>query len=280
MKPFSGWFLLLLVVAGCEPNPEVSTQGRHQVRRILEDDRFDWVTIETANTRVHFPSGSYAETQKSLLPARAEESRHTVLSRLSVSDHKPLLHLFYVDSREDMQGLTGTPVAGYSYYEDQAIVVVFNDGWRAFERHELTHAVTLGTWTRPAGPAVVEGLATYVDGRCGGYENGRVVRTILDQGLLIPMGTLAGDFRQQNDLIAYLQAASMIEFTVDREGPEAVAILWDQGLPASPALLQISADDFTAEFEIWLTSKYAPVPSASWESIRAGGCGVSALPAG
>ena len=279
MKSRAGSLLFLLCFAGCTASPQAVTQGP-QVRRILEDDRYEWVTVETENTRIHFPSGSYAETQQSLLPGRAEGSRQQVLSRLSVSEYREPLHLFYVDSREDMEKLTGSPVTGFSYYDDHAIVTVFNDRWRAFERHELTHTVTLGSWTRPAGPAVVEGLATYVDGRCGGYENGRIVRAILDQGLLIPMETLVGDFRRQNDLIAYLQAASIIEFMVHRQGPEAVAILWAQGLRASPVLLQTSADVFLGEFEIWLTSTYDPVPSGAWESIRAGGCGINSLPAG
>lgn len=280
MKSFGASLLFLLVFAGCNPYPEVSAPDQKEVRRILEDHRFDWVTIETANTRIHFPSGSYAETRRSHLPARAEESRRTVLSRLSVTEYPELLHLFYVDSRQDMEKLTGSPVTGFSYYDDQAIVAVFNDGWRAFERHELTHTVTLSSWTPPAGPAVVEGLATYVDGLCGGYENGRVLRTILDLGLLIPMQRLVRSFRQQDDLIAYLQAAGIIEFMVQRQGSGAVALLWDRGLRASPALLRTSHDAFLEEFEHWLTSTYDPVPTGAWEPIRANGCGIESRPAG
>jgi hypothetical protein len=195
-----------------------------------------------------------------------------------VAEYQEHLHLFYVDSREDMENLTGSPVTGFSYYSDRAVVTVFNDRWRAFERHELTHTVTLGTWTSPAGPAVVEGLATYVDGSCGGYENGRIARTILDRGSMIPLEELVGDFRRQNELIAYLQAASTMEFMVHRLGPEAVALLWDQGLQVSPALLQTSTDVFQDALEVWLTSTYDPVPASAWEFIRAGGCGIDARP--
>lgn len=267
--------LLVLGAAGCKASPDDSLQGQH-VLRILEDDRFDWVTIEADDIRIHFPSGSYAETQRHLLTSRAEDSRREVLTRLSVTEYPDLLHLFYVDGREDMEKLTGSPVTGFSYFDDHAIVVVFNDNWRAFERHELTHIVTLGSWTRPAGPAVVEGLATWVDGRCGGYANGRIARTMLDRGQLIPLESLAGDFRRQDDLIAYLQAASIVEFLVHRRGPRVVAALWDQGLRASPELLQVAADEFKREFEGWLASTYDPVPLNAWESIRAGGCGIDA----
>jgi uncharacterized protein (DUF2164 family) len=279
VKPAGGPFLFLLFVAGCTGSSETAAQSL-QVRRLLEDDRFEWVTVGTENTRIHFPSGSYAETQDTLLPARAEGSRRTVLEKLSESDYPDPLHLFYVDSRGDMERLTGRPVTGYSYYDDRAIVVVFNDRWRAFERHELTHTVTLGTWASPAGPAVVEGLATYVDGTCGGYENGRVMRTISDRESMLSLDELVRGFRQQDDLIAYLQAASIIDFMVYRLGPEAVGLLWDQGLQASHALLRRSADVFQEELETWLSSRYDPVPAGAWESIRAEGCGIDARPAG
>ena len=188
MKSRAGPLLFSLFVAGCTASPPALTQGP-QVRRILADDRYEWVTVETENTRIHFPSGSYAETQQGLLPARAEESRRTVLSRLSVSEYQEPLHLFYVDGREDMENLTGSPVTGSSYYDDHAIATVLNDRWRALERHELTHTVTLGTWTSPA-------------------------------------------------------------------------------------------DVFQGRFEVWLSSTYDPVPASAWESIRAGGCGIDARPAG
>jgi hypothetical protein len=167
-------------------------------------------------------------------------------------------------------------VTGFAYPDDRAIVIVLNDRWRGFERHELTHVVTLGSWPDPAGPAVVEGLATYVEGGCGGYRNGRIVRTILDRESLIPMEKLVGDFRRQDDLIAYLQASSIVEFTVHRLGPDAVALLWDRGLRASPALLHVSDEAFQEKLEAWLVSTYDPVPPGAWEMIRSAGCGIDA----
>jgi len=271
--------VLFFFLSGCSASSETSDL-KPQVQRILGDRRYEWITIETENTRIHFPAGSYAESVRSILPERAEKARNEVLRRLSFSDYPGLLHLFYVDSRDDMANLTGSPATGYSYFNDHAAVVVFNERWRAFERHELTHTVTIGTWADPAGPAVVEGLATYLDGACGGYENGRIARTLLDQGSLIPLKPLSGDFRRQNDLIAYLQAGTIIEFVVDSGGIETVDRLWNQGLIASPGLLEMSPEVFQQEFEGWLSSKYAPIPDVALEAIRGGGCGITAISTG
>jgi hypothetical protein len=190
-------------------------------------------------------------------------------------EYRDLLHFFYVDSREDMANLTGSPVTGYSYFNDHAVVVVFNEAWRPVELHELTHTLTLGTWADPAGPAVVEGLATFVDGACGGLENGRLVRTFLDRAWLISLEVLDERFREQNDLIAYLQAGAVIEFTVDRRGPEAIGLLWTQGLRAAPDLLGWTEGSFEREFQGWLVSEYTPISDIDLETIRAQGCGIS-----
>ena len=273
LKPVLVWVL----ISGCTANGPSPEQGVH-VSRILGDARYEWVTIETANTRIHFPSGSYAHANQAFVRQRAEDSRTEVLRRLGEPGYPNKLELFYVDAREDMGVLTGTPVTGYSYFDESAVVLVLNENWRAFERHELTHVVTLGTWAGPSGIAVVEGLATFVDGECGGYANGRVARTIMDKDGLIPLDILATDFRGQNDLAAYLQAASVVEFMVLRNGAGAIPSLWDQGLQSAPGLLGISAGEFDQEFEDWLSASYEPLPETAWEAIRGSGCGISVVP--
>lgn len=271
--------VLPFLVPGCAGSGDFSGEGP-EVKRILGDSRYEWVTLETEHTRIHFPAGSYAETVADNLPGRAEGARTEVLQRLSVSGDPHLLHLFYVDSREDMANLTGSLVTGYTYSSDRAVVVVFNEDWRAFERHEFTHAITLGTWSAPAGPAVVEGLATYIDGTCGGYENGRITRSFLDRGWLIPLTTLMGDFRGQDDLIAYLQAGTLFEFVLGSEGSEVMSLLWTQGLLAAPMVLGMSQAEFEEAFEGWVRAKYFPITDIAMDAIRTGGCGITAPGAG
>lgn len=242
---------------------------------MLGDDRYEWHTLETENTRIHYVEASYAASRTDELPERAEQARRSVLEWLGMHEYSRLLHLFYVDSREDAANLTGRPVTGFSYSDDAAIVVVFNEGWRPFEAHELTHVITMSAWPEAGGPAVVEGLATLVDGACGGYPNDRLVRTLLDRGKMIPLDVLVREFRQQKDLVAYLEAASVIEFVLDRRGSEALPVLWARGLASAPGVVDLSSRAFESEWREWLISSYDPVSDAAWEAIEAGGCGIT-----
>ena len=277
MRP-QGTVLCCALVLGCSGSPPAPDDSP-EVKRILSDERYDWISVETPNTTIHFPAGSFAETNSDMLPAQVESSRSAVLGGLNVPDYSKTVSLFYVDSRADMERLVGSPVTGFAYFDDQAVVLVYNAQWRPFERHELTHVVTLGSWPDPGGTAAVEGLATYIDGSCGGYPNGRVTRTILDSGAGLSLETLSGQFRQQDDLDAYLQAASLIEFCVERLGDEVIPAIWEKGLLGIPELLEISSvSDFELQFENWLSSTYDPLPVASWEAIREHGCGIDSHP--
>lgn len=268
----------VMLSLGCSA-PSPSSDHSSELQRILDDPRYDWISIETPHTRVHLAAGSFAGENRDLLLPRAEEARSAVLNRLNDPDYPSTIDLFYVDSRADMEQLVGLPVTGFAYSDEQAVVLVFNSTWRPFERHELTHVVTLGTWPDPAGPAVVEGLATYVDGFCGGFENGRVARTMLDTETLLPFEDLTGRFRQQDDLVAYLQAAVTIEFAVERRGAGVIRTIWERGSAAVPELLDIaSPGDFGLQFEDWLSSAYDPIPLESWDAILEHGCGIDSRP--
>jgi hypothetical protein len=247
-----------------------------EAQRILDDARFPWETIESPHARIHYLPGSYAAAHRDTLAARVEGARSAALGLLDIDDYPTTLDVFYVESRQNMNDLVGRPVTGFAYYRDAAIVLVLNDRWRAFERHEMTHFVTYAAWPEPAGAAATEGLATYVDGACGGYPNGMVARTILDRGELIPLAVLAADFRSQDDLTAYLEAGSIVEFVAQRQGTGALRSLWDGGIQTAPNLLGIPVTDFEPQFERWLSTTYDPISEAAWDAIRSGGCGIDA----
>ncbi len=243
---------------------------------MLGESHFNWQTIRTSDARIHYLVETYAERNRDVLADRVRESRAAVLERLGVQDYPRGLDVFYVDSRDEMRQLTGQPVTGMAYTDDDVVVLVYNDEWRAFERHELTHVISRRIWGEPGDPfaATLEGLAVYVDGDCGGYEVGRVARTMVDRGEVLTAEQLLGDFRAQDDLVAYLQAGSMVEYYVRQQGTNALQRLWELGLGAAPTLLGTSTDLFVQGWRKWLRSSWSPLPDEAWDRIRADGCGI------
>ncbi len=175
-----------------------------------------------------------------------------------------------------MESLTGLPVTGRAYPSDQTIVLVYNQDWRAFEKHELTHVVSMTVWGEAAPPSspMVEGVATWVDGRCGGFANGRVVAWMRENGALLSFDDLFGSFRARDDLIAYLQAASLLDFIVLEQGPGALETIWRGGLNS-----YATDAEFHGQWLAWLDSTWQSIPTEAWEEIRADGCGIDAATA-
>lgn len=270
--------LALLFLAGCSSG---ESGPSNRARAILEDSRYTWTSIETTRARIHYAEGSYAERRLETLPERVGSALEAIQESLRIPYYPETLDVFYVDAREDMQRLTGSPVTGFAFIESQTVVLVFNEEWRAFERHEVTHVISRNTWREPGEPtaATLEGFATFVDGYCGGYEIGRAVRTVLERDSLLDWEPLLGAFRAQDDLIAYLQAASLVEF-VDSQGiEEGLPELWSGGLGAAPGLLGVSRSELESAWLEWLKASYAPIPDQAWQRIRSDGCGIEARPA-
>jgi hypothetical protein len=270
--------LAMLLFVGCSSG-ESGPSTRAQL--ILEDSRYNWRSIETAGARIHFPEGSYAERERGVLADRVESARRAVLEALGLSDYPVTVDVFYVDGRDEMRRLTGSPVTGFALPEGQAVVLVFNEEWRAFERHELTHVISRNAWGEAGEPtaATLEGFAAFVDGECGGYEAGRVVRTMLEKDLLLDWEVLLRAFRAQDDLIAYLQAASLVEFVGRQAVDSGLRSLWSRGLGTAPDLLGVSRGELEGRWLEWLRESYTPIPGRAWERIRSDGCGIEAGPA-
>lgn len=269
--------LVLMLIAGCAPGGSAPSD---RAQMILQDSRYRWTSIETASARIHYPKGSFAERERHALADRVNGALESIKERLSISDYPVTVDVFYVDAREDMERLTGSPVTGFAFTEDQTVVLVYNENWRAFERHELTHVISLSHWGEPGEPraATLEAFATFVDGDCGGYEIGRLVRTVLERDAALDWESLLVAFRAQDDLIAYLQAASVVQFFYSQGLEADVPRLWSGGLGAAPQLLEVTWSGFESRWSAWLRASQTPISDEAWQRIRAAGCGIDARP--
>jgi hypothetical protein len=252
-----------------------------RARAFQNTSGYRFQTIESDNARVHYLEDTYAGRDPSALVQRVEGSRSDVLGRLGISKFRPTLDVFYVESRSDMERLTGYPVTGMSYSQDHMVALVFSEEWRAFEHHEIAHVISRTVWGEPGPPEApaLEGVAVFVDGDCAGYPVGRVVRTMYDRQILLDMDRLFGSFRAEDDLVAYLQAGSLFEFVAASGGIEAVREVWESGLAGAPSTLGLDPPEFERRWLIELESEWDPVPDAAWNEIRDEGCGIDAIAA-
>lgn len=200
-----------------------------------------------------------------------------MLKRLDLDGFTSTIDVFYVGSRKDMRRFTGSGVTGYAWPGEDTVMLVYNADWRAFERHEFTHVIAVSAWGTPArpDPAMSEGLAVLVDGDCAGVPVDRVVRTMDARGLLLPLDRLLHAFRVEDDLVAYLEAGSLLGHVESRFGTAGLRQAWSGGMASLPGVTGLSPAALEREWLTALRDAWEPLPGTAWDAIRAGGCGIS-----
>ena len=265
--------LLLLACAACA-RPDAPTQPRGLGRAALANDAFRWTTLERRGLRVHFAADTYAAAHADSLADLTAYGRERDLALLGLEDFGETIDVFFIDSREQMNALTGAPVTGFAHRDSASIFVVTNPEWRGFQTHELMHVIAHQAWGAAAQPSgwIEEGLAQLADARCAGYPVDSVAHAMASASGAVPFDTLVPRFRQLDDLTAYLQAASMVGFLHDQHGRDAVREVWQRGTTALPASLRGEA--FVEAWRRWAAARATPIPPDHLERIREDGCGI------
>jgi hypothetical protein len=116
-----------------------------------------------------------------------------------------------------------------------------------------------------------EAVATYAGGPCSGYRIDEIVAYADRQGDLIPLDSLARQFRSYDDLVAYLQAGSFIGYVQESYGLSTVRALWDQGFEQLETILGKTPGAIDTEWRNHLRSVY-PHPQVKWAVLKKNGC--------
>ena len=240
----------------------------------LADTSFRWAHHDLPGIRVHLIADSYPALQQDSLSRRLPPALAHAERMLGAGPLDGPLDVFFIESREQMQRLTGARATGMAHASSRTVVLVTNPEWRAFERHELMHVVSLRAWGDPApgNDWMLEGLAQAADGRCNAWSNGEVLRGLVRQSGWIPFADVLERFRQQPDLRAYLQAAAFVQFLLEEHGIAEVRTLWTRGSSASA---RVGGETLAAAEARWRKEieRLRPPPFASLQRIAELGCG-------
>jgi hypothetical protein len=247
--------------------------GMAQAARANPD--FTWNTLDGVLCRIHYQPDTFASKHVVMLLRSAERSIEDGLVFLEAPDYKRRIEVFYINSREEMKKLVGMGATGYADAESNSVYLVCNDGWRSFDQHEIMHVLSLNIWGNPQKPVewIREGLAVYVDGRCGQHSINELVHHLLREDKLPPLKTVIHSFYEQNDLLAYLQCGSMIGYIYDKHGLEGIKKLWDGGVDSIQDSLGMTLEEFENSWRSHVLKSIPGENEVDWESIEDPGCG-------
>jgi hypothetical protein len=109
------------------------------------------------------------------------------------------------------------------------ILLVHNDSVRAMTRHEVMHVVARRAWGLGREPWLIEGLATFADGRCQGSTIRAVGRDLLARRPSVIANDVLARFeplRRSDRAAAYVLAGTLVDYLWAERGREGVRRIW------------------------------------------------------
>jgi hypothetical protein len=131
-----------------------------------------------------------------------------------------------------------------------------------------------GGWERRNELAWIhEGLATYSDEPCNGYDMSLLAAHILENtGEAVPLDSLALGFRNYHEMIGYPLMASFVGFVLDEYGVETFHCLWDEGYEGLEKILESDTADIEKKWHDYLAIQYPDPKVPDWPDLRENGC--------
>jgi hypothetical protein len=183
----------------------------------------------------------------------AEEARRHILRLAATSNskpaiYKPIIHVFFLDSRARMKELIGYDGEGRSRPTQHVVFFVLTPV-RPDLTHELCHEIISNLWGA-AEPWIEEGLATYAAE--GGFHHD--LQSWLDADQIMPLEKLVNpDWNpsQYSPDVTYVELAGFVEYLKNTYGLESIRQIWrfgSQGITGvfGKPLAELEADWRTA----------------------------------
>ncbi|HET7896831.1 MAG TPA: hypothetical protein VFL47_04160, partial [Flavisolibacter sp.] len=139
-------------------------------------------------------------------------------------------------------------------------------------KHELMHMITMTTWGYPAVDSnwINEGLAAYAENNCNGFTDEAIYRYLAEKDMLVPMPALTTSFYQQPEMIAYHQAACIVQYLLSHYGIEKLKALWREGFARFERIYGVPFDRVQTAISDNVRLDYPKVPAIDWNTFQEG----------
>jgi hypothetical protein len=246
----------------------------------LAHARFVWDSVPSAGFTLYVPRGSFAAARASQYRDEVKAAIARALTMLGEPRYPAHLRVFVLGSREDVEAVIGTGYGGWADPAGKNVAVVARPECRPVFRHEIMHAVSLLLWGNPLGPDgdphpptdrelfehggwLREGLAAAAEDLYVTYSYRGMAAQWQAERALLPLDTLVNAFYQQDDLAAYLQAGSLVQYLLEKYGNDRFRLLWRDGPGAFERAYGRNASQVEAEWHAWLHATPAPARPGS-----------------
>jgi hypothetical protein len=240
--------------------------------RRTEDKQFE---KKVENISFTFPSAGYAYDNRDKLVTECLQAIKSNTALLKMPHYTETISIQFLRSRQEMKKYTGMTPSGIALVQEKILYVVANGDPKEVKppiKHELMHMISMTTWGFPAQDSnwMNEGLAAYAENNCNGYNDEQIFRYLSEKGMLIPMTDLTSAFYRHPEMVAYHQAAYIVQYLLSNYGVEKFKDLWSHGFASFEKIYGIRFEQAQQDMNKTVKKMYPTPPNIDWNIFKVG----------
>ena len=235
----------------------------------------DPVMQQVANVSFRFPASGFAYENRNRLLQECLEAIKSNAALIKLPTYNDSITIQFLRSRQEMKFYTGMTPSGIALVPSKILYVVANGDSNEVKprlRHELMHMMAMTSWGDPAADSnwMNEGLASYAENNCNGYNDEQIYRYLSVTKMLISMTELTTSFYQQPEMIAYHQAGYIVQFLLTTYGVNKFKDLWIQGFGQFDQIYGIPFQQAKTNMDRIAKRHYPVEPEMDWTNFEKG----------
>ena len=201
--------------------------GQISHTRLLENKNFKWLADSSSQElTIYYQLDSWTDKKVETVRQRIINHFNSMKSFVDIKYYDTRIHLFIVESREQMKLLVGHETNGSAFYNTNTITGIASEKSNSiYSNHELFHVVAMNLWGVP-NIWVNEGMAVYSDNKWHGHDLYQLTKYLIDNNRYVSLDKLIKDFRKVDDLISYPLTGSFVRYLDEAYGRETVIKIW------------------------------------------------------
>ncbi len=234
-----------------------------------------WIKIgqvEKTIRNIHFtfPDSGFAYDNREDLIEESFSALETNSDLIGLKEYYDSIFIRFLRSREEMLPLTGTRALGNAYPHIKTLYVVANETVKSPIKHELMHLISMLEWGYPETSSnwMNEGLGTFAENDCSGWNVSEIYRYLLETDQLISMESLTTDFYGQPEMLSYHQSGYLVEYLLKNYGIERFSKLWKDGFGEFEQIYDLPFERIKDELEKELLVKYPKSPEIDQDTFN------------
>ncbi len=201
--------------------------GQITFTRLSENKNFQWLADSSSQElTIYYQADSWTAKKLENVRRRVINHFNSVKSFININSYEATIHLFVVDSREQMKTLVGWETNGSAFYNYNTLTGIASEKINSiYSNHELFHVVAMNLWGVPD-IWINEGMAVYSDNKWHGHDLYQLTKYLVDNNRYVPLNKLIKDFRKVDDLISYPLTGSFVKYLDETYGRDIVIKIW------------------------------------------------------